>query len=200
MFAVKPQAWRAVAADLAPRLSPSAVIVSIAAGVETNSLQAAFPNNRIARAMPTTAAAMNLGAASLYSDDGAARARARALFEPLGVVVDLEDESLMHLVTVASGSAPAFAYALVEALQAAAEAGGLPAMDARTLSRSALIGAAALLRETGEEASVLRGQVASPGGTTEAALRVLQADNGGLNDLVLEAVRAGADRSRELGR
>ena len=106
----------------------------------------------------------------------------------------------MHLVTVSSGSAPAFAYALVEALQAAAEADGLPPADARTLSRSALIGAAALLRETGEEAAELRRQVASPGGTTEAALKVLQAPEDGLDDLVLAAVRAGAARSRELGR
>lgn len=200
VFAVKPQAWRGVAEALAPRLSPGTVVISIAAGVETGALQAAFPNNPIARAMPTTAAAINLGAASLYSDAPEARARARALFEPLGVVVDLQDEALMHLVTVASGSAPAFAYALVEALQAAAEAEGLPAADARALSRSALIGAGALLNESGEEASTLRRQVASPGGTTEAALRVLQARDNGLGALVLDAVRAGAARSRELGR
>ena len=198
VFAVKPQAWRGVAKELAPRLSAEAVIVSIVAGVEISSLAAAFGSRPVARAMPTTAAALACGAASLWSEDAAALPRARALFSALGDTVELGEEAQMHVATAASGSAPAYAYALVEALQAAAEAEGLSPENARTLARSALMGAAALLKETGEEASELRRQVTSPGGTTEAGLKVLLASEGGLHALMKRTVAAAAQRSREL--
>jgi pyrroline-5-carboxylate reductase len=104
----------------------------------------------------------------------------------------------MHSATAASGSAPAYVYAMVEALEAAGRVAGLAPDAARTLSRSAIIGAAALLEESGSEASELRRQVASPGGTTEAALRVLGEDDA-LTELMVRAVNAAAARSRELG-
>ena len=150
--------------------------------------------------MPTTAAALNAGAASLWSSDPAARARARILFEPLGAVVDLDDEDLMHVATAASGSAPAYVYALAECLEAAARSRGLSPQAARDLSRSAIVGAAALLKSTGEDAAELRRQVASPGGTTEAALTVLLDPADGLGPLLDRTVTAAADRSRALSR
>jgi pyrroline-5-carboxylate reductase len=150
--------------------------------------------------MPTTAAALNVGAASLWSSDPVARARARTLFEPLGAVVDLDDEDLMHVATAASGSAPAYVYALAEALEAAARARGMTADVARALSRSAIVGAAALLKAKNEDAAELRRQVASPGGTTEAALNVLLDTESGLGPLLDRAVGAAADRSRALSK
>jgi pyrroline-5-carboxylate reductase len=198
VFAVKPQGWREVAAQIEPKLTAGAVLVSIVAGVTEASLAQAFPRQRIARAMPTTAAALNVGATSLWSSDPVARARARTVFAPLGAVVDLDDEDLMHVATAASGSAPAYVYALAEALEGAARAQGLTAKVARELSRSAIVGAAALLKAKDEDAAELRRQVASPGGTTEAALKVLLDPDRGLMPLMDRAVGAAADRSRAL--
>ncbi|MDB5482663.1 MAG: proC [Caulobacteraceae bacterium] len=198
LLAVKPQAWRSMADEVAPHLARDAVIISIMAGVPTRDLSEAFPGRPIVRVMPTTSAATLKGAASIWTADGQAREVAHRLFEPLGVVADLAEEAQMHAATAASGSAPAYFYAVVEALEAAAVDAGLSAAAARQLARSALIGAAALMEGTGAEASELRQQVTSPGGTTEAALRVLTGE-GGLGDLVTRAVRAAAARSRELG-
>ncbi|WP_293904028.1 pyrroline-5-carboxylate reductase [Phenylobacterium sp.] len=198
ILAVKPQLWREAAAEAAPWLHASAVIVSIAAGVKSQDIGKAFGGRCVARVMPTTAAAIGQGTASLYADDPAALARAHALFEPLGAVVDLVDETLMHAATAVSGSAPAYLYAFIEALEGAGVAAGLAPRDARWLARSTLTGAAALLARSGEEPSELRRQVTSPGGTTEAALNVLLSDTG-LPPLLREAVAAAVRRSKELG-
>src|SRR5207244_2104290 len=138
------------AAEVAPWLAADAVIVSIAAGVRTQDIAREFGGRCTARVMPTTAAAIGQGTASLYADDPAALARAHALFEPLGSVVDLADEALMHAATAVSGSAPAYLYAFIESLEAAGVAAGLSRAEASRLARSTLTGAAALLAESGE--------------------------------------------------
>ncbi|MBL8773180.1 MAG: pyrroline-5-carboxylate reductase [Phenylobacterium sp.] len=198
VLAVKPQLWREAAGETAAWLSSGAVVVSIAAGVMSRDIAKAFGGRCVARVMPTTAAAIGQGTASLYADDPAALARAHALFEPLGAVVDLNDESLMHAATAVSGSAPAYLYAFIEALEAAGVEAGLSSREAQRLARSTLTGAAALLARNGGEPAELRRQVTSPGGTTEAALDVLLGD-GGLPPLLREAVAAAVRRSRELG-
>ena len=198
VLAVKPQIWREAAAEVAPWLAADAVIVSIAAGVRSNDIGREFGGRCTARVMPTTAAAIGQGTASLYADDPAALARAHALFEPLGAVVDLDDEDLMHVATAVSGSAPAYLYAFIEALETAGMAAGLAGRDACRLARSTLTGAAALLAESGEDPAELRRQVTSPGGTTQAALEVLLGD-AGLHPLLRDAVAAAARRSKELG-
>jgi len=198
LLCVKPQVWAEAAGQYSAWLAADAVIVSIAAGVKSADLSKGFGGRPVARVMPTTAAAINQGTASLYADDPAALARAHALFEPLGAVVDLNDEGLMHAATAVSGSAPAYLYAFIESLEAAGAAAGLSKKDAQRLARSTLTGAAALLARSGEEPSELRRQVTSPGGTTEAALNVLLSD-AGLPPLLREAVSAAVRRSKELG-
>lgn len=198
VLAVKPQVWAEVAGEYGGWLAADAVIVSIAAGVRAADIAREFGGRAVARVMPTTAAAIGQGTASLYSDDPAALARAHALFEPLGAVVDLSDEAQMHAATAVSGSGPAYLYAFVEALEAAARAAGLPAKESARLARSTVTGAAALLANGGGEPAELRRQVTSPGGTTEAALKVLLSD-AGLGPLLKEAVAAAARRSKELG-
>jgi pyrroline-5-carboxylate reductase len=198
ILALKPQVWRDIAAEVAAKIAPDAVVISIMAGVKAADIAQVFPGRRIVRAMPNTAAAVGKGATGIWSADAAARARAHALFAPLGAVADLAEESLIHAVTAASGSAPAYVYALVEALEHAGAAAGLAPEAARSLSRAALIGAAALLEASGEEAGELRRQVTSPKGTTEAALGVL-IGQGALDDLVTRAVLAAQTRSRQLG-
>ena len=198
LLAVKPQLWREAAAQVVGHLAPDAVIVSIAAGVRAADISQAFGGRAVARIMPTTAVAVCQGTASIFAADGEAKARAHALFSPVGTVVDVADEELMHAATGVSGSAPAYLYAFVEALEAAGAAAGLPAADSARLARSTIAGAAALMARSGEEPAELRKQVTSPGGTTQAALEVLLAD-GGFPDLLREAVAAAARRSKELG-
>lgn len=198
LLAVKPQLWRETAAEVARLLAPDAVIVSVAAGVKTADIAEAFGGRRVARVMPTTAVAIGQGTISLYAADAEACARAHALFEPVGTVVELEDEELLHAATGVSGSAPAYFYAFVEALEAGGAAAGLPPTAARTLARATMIGAAALLAQSGEEPAELRRQVTSPNGTTEAALKVLMGEDG-LEPLLREAVAAATRRSKELG-
>jgi pyrroline-5-carboxylate reductase len=199
LLAVKPQIWRDAAADVAPHLAKDAIIVSIAAGVAAADIAVGFGGRRIARVMPTTAAAIGMGTTSVFSSDAEARAAAHALFDPVGTVVDLDNEDLMHAATAVSGSAPAYFYAFVEALEAAALALHLPPNVARDLARATMAGAAALMADSGADAADLRRQVTSPGGTTEAALKVLMGE-GGLTLLLKAAAVAAEQRSRELGR
>ena len=198
LLAVKPQLWREAAAEFSSRLAPDAVIVSIAAGVRAADLAAAFGGRRVARVMPTTAVAIGKGVASIFADDAEARARAQALFAPVARVVDLDDEGLMDAATAVSGSGPAYLYAFVEALEAAAVTAGLLPGAAATLARATVEGAAALMAASGTDPAELRRQVTSPGGTTAAALDVLMGE-GGLGPLLEDAVAAAVKRSRELG-
>ncbi len=198
VLSVKPQVWREAAAHYAPLLAKDAVIVSIAAGVKSSDIAQAFQDRAVARVMPTTAAAIRQGTASLYAATPQALARAQALFKPLGTVVVLADEELMHAATGVSGSAPAYLYAFVEALEGAGVAAGLAPGDAAKLARSTVAGAAALLAKSAAEPVDLRRQVTSPGGTTEAALNVLLGDHG-LPTLLREAVANAVRRSKELG-
>jgi pyrroline-5-carboxylate reductase len=198
VLAVRPQVWRETAAAIAPKLAPDAVVVSVAAGVKTADLAVTFGANAVARTMPTTGVAVGKGAVSIFADRADARVRAHALFDPVATTVDLEAEALMDAAVAVSGSAPAYLYAFIEALSAAGEAEGLSPEASAALVRATLIGAAALLDRSGEDAADLRRKVASPGGTTEAALEVLMAGDG-IGPLAARTVAAAAKRSRELG-
>ena len=196
LFAVKPQGWRETAEAYAPLLAPDAVIVSILVGVRLTDLAEAF-GRPIARVMPTTGVLIAKGVASIFAEDAEAAARAHALFDPVATTVDLADEALMDAASAVSGSAPAFIYAFVEALEAAGIAHGLPEADARALVRATLHSASALLEQSGEEPAELRRQVTSPGGTTQAGLSVLTGE-GGLGPLLHGTVAASIHRAREL--
>ncbi|MDP2214417.1 pyrroline-5-carboxylate reductase [Phenylobacterium sp.] len=198
LLAVKPQLWREAAAEVSEALSADAVIVSIAAGVPAGDISTAFGGRAVARIMPTTAAAIGQGAASLYASDPRAAAVAQTLFAAVGVVVELADEDLMHAATAVSGSAPAYLYAFIEALEAAGAAAGLSPQAAQSLVRATITGAAALLAQGGDDPAALRRQVTSPGGTTQAALEVLMGE-GGFGPLIDQAVAAAVARSRALG-
>jgi pyrroline-5-carboxylate reductase len=197
ILAVKPQTWRVAAAYIAQALAPDAVIVSIAAGVPLADISAAFGGRRTARVMPTTAVAIGKGVASIYAPDAEALARAHALFAPVATTVDLVHESLLHAATAVSGSAPAYLYAFIEALEVAGTKAGLSERASRRLARATIAGASALLEASGEEPAELRRQVTSPGGTTQAALEVLMGKDG-LGPLLEKAVTAAYQRSQDL--
>jgi pyrroline-5-carboxylate reductase len=198
LLAVKPQIWRVAAAEVAPWLAAGAVVVSIAAGVKSTDIAKEFGDRCVARVMPTIAAAIGRGTATVYADEPEARERAHALFGPLGTVVDLTDEGLMHAATAVSGSAPAYLYALIETLEAAGVQAGLDEAVSSSLARSTIAGAAALLAGRGDDPAALRRQVTSPGGTTEAALKVLLGE-AGFPTLLRDAVEAAVRRSKEMG-
>jgi pyrroline-5-carboxylate reductase len=113
-------------------------------------------------------------------------------------VVDIAEEDLMHAATAVSGSAPAYLYAFLEALEAAGVDAGLTPEAASRLARSTITGAAALLAKGGEDPAELRRQVTSPGGVTQAALEVLMAE-AGFPGLMRAAAAAAIRRSKELG-
>lgn len=198
LLAVKPQIWREAVADVVPHLAPDAVIVSIAAGVRAADIAAAFGGRAVARVMPTTAVAIGLGTASIHADTDEARARAHALMDPVATTVDLDHEDLLHAATAVSGSAPAYLYAFIEALEAAGAGQGLDPVASAQLARATIVGAAALLGQGGEDPAELRKQVTSPGGTTAAALAVLMGE-GGFGDLLPRALEAAVKRSVDLG-
>ena len=198
VLAVRPQTWREAAIEIAPHLHRQAVIVSVAAGVRTGDLATVFAPRPVVRVMPTTGVAVGKGAVSIFAHDASARVAAHLLFDPVATTVDLADEGLMDAAVAVSGSAPAYLYAFMEALAAAGVTEGLTPEAAKALVRATMIGAAALLDRSGEDPADLRRKVASPGGTTEAALKVLMGDEG-LGPLLAETVAAAARRSRELG-
>lgn len=198
VVAVKPQIWREAASAVAPHLAPGAVIISIAAGISIAALAEVFGERDIARVMPTTAVAIGQGTASIAANSDLARQRAHGLFDTIANTVDIEDEALMHAATAVSGSGPAYLYAFVEALQAAAVQAGFAPDAAATLAQSTIAGAASLMAMSEASPAELRAQVTSPGGTTQAALEVLTGA-GGLQDLLNEAVAAAVQRSKELG-
>jgi pyrroline-5-carboxylate reductase len=198
LFAVKPQVWRNVAQEITPHLAPDALILSVVAGISSVSLAGIFGSRPIGRLMPTLASAIGHGAVSFWAPDADICRQIADLCQPLGSAVQLEDEALMHAATAAVGSAPAYLYAFIEALESAGAKAGLPPDAAAALARASIAGAAALLSEGQEDPAELRRQVTSPGGTTEAALSVLSGP-GGLGPLLDRAVAAATARSRELG-
>lgn len=201
VIAVKPQLLEGVAPAIAPLIPPGVLLISIVAGVPIAKLKQLFPRAFVIRAMPNRPTEIGQGATAFFAHPSVTegqRERARALLEAGGVVVELQDEALMDVVTALSGSGPAYVFALAEAMAAAAAAEGLPADLAVALARATVAGAGAMLGADGADASELRESVTSAGGTTEAALGVLRASDG-LQALMERAIAAAAWRAKELG-
>jgi pyrroline-5-carboxylate reductase len=202
VVAVKPQQFHDAAGKARLHVGPQTLVISIMAGVTLSALARALGTERVVRAMPNTPGQIGHGitayvaAAACSSED---RALAEQLLEPLGAVEPLANERLMDVVTAVAGSGPAYVFLLAEVLAAAAEKEGLDGEVAARLARQTVAGAGALMLQSHEAPAALRRQVTSPGGTTQAALDVLQGTDG-LAPLLRRAVAAAAQRSRELGR
>ncbi|TVR79286.1 MAG: pyrroline-5-carboxylate reductase [Rhodospirillales bacterium] len=202
VLAVKPQVMDPVVGSYRRLVRPESVFLSIAAGRTIASFQRLLGEAaRVVRAMPNTPAAVHRGITVACAGPGVSSEQRRActrLLEAVGSVVWTDDESLMDAVTAVSGSGPAYVFLLAETLAEAGVAAGLPAELAARLARETVTGAAALLAAEGASPAALRRGVMSPGGTTEAALRVLMAEPDGLAALMREAVDAAKERSRAL--
>lgn len=202
VVALKPQMFAEIAATAKAFVGPRTLVLSVMAGVTMSALSRAFETERVIRAMPNTPGQIGQGVTA-YVASGACttedKALAEQLLEPLGSVEAIPSERLMDVVTAVSGSGPAYVFLLAEVLAAAAEAEGLDRDIAGRLARQTVAGAGALMLQSGETPTNLRKQVTSPGGTTQAALDVLQAGDG-LGPVMRRAVAAATQRSRELGR
>jgi pyrroline-5-carboxylate reductase len=201
VFAVKPQNMAAVAPAYRVYAGRGSVFLSIAAGTPI----AAFENflgadTAIVRSMPNTPAAIGQGmivACPNRHVTDVMRQACDRLLGAVGRVAWIDDETHMDGVTAVSGSGPAYVFWLIECLESAGIAVGLPAELARQLALETVAGAGALARDAAEDPATLRQNVTSPGGTTAAALEVLMAEDG-LGPLVTRAVDAATKRSRAL--
>jgi pyrroline-5-carboxylate reductase len=201
VLAVKPQHMRQVSSSLAALAQATRpLVISIAAGIRADDVAGWLGTGTpVIRSMPNRPALIGCGITALYARpdvDAAQKTRAAAILGAVGGHVWVEDESLMDAVTAVSGSGPAYVFLLVEMLESAARAEGLDPAVARTLVIETVFGAARLARESGEEPAVLREQVTSPGGTTAAALDVLERSD--IRDTFARAIRAATQRSRKL--
>lgn len=199
LLAVKPQDADVALGSIADSIG-KAGLVSIVAGMKTSAIEKHLGHgSSVVRAMPNTPARVGKGVTALATGSHAVvatRSLAEGVFSSVGPVVWL-DEELLDAVTAVSGSGPAYVFYLAEAMVEAGIELGLPKDVASTLAFATIEGAGVMLQSTGEEPEVLRAQVTSPGGTTAAAIGVL--DERSVKGLFIEALRAAAVRSRELG-
>jgi pyrroline-5-carboxylate reductase len=203
LVAVKPQMMGAALPALARLGGGATVFLSIAAGTPIARFEDAFgATTPVIRAMPNTPAAIGRGITALVGNAHVTAEQmdmAEALLTAIGQTVRLGDEAQMDAVTAVSGSGPAYVFHLIETLAAAGVAEGLPDALAMQLAKATVAGAGALAEASGETPTQLRVNVTSPNGTTQAALEVLMDEDTGFPALLRRAVKAAADRSRELG-
>jgi pyrroline-5-carboxylate reductase len=197
-LATKPQQIEGAIGELAASVA-GRLVVSIAAGVRLAKLATALPGARLVRVMPNTPCLVGQSASGYCLGPGATDAdgqRVKQLLSAVGLAFEV-DETLLDAVTGLSGSGPAFAYVMIEALADGGVRMGLKREVALALAAQTLKGAAQMVLETGEHPAVLKDRVASPGGTTIAGLEALEA--GGLRGTLMAAVEAATRRSIELG-
>ena len=201
ILAVKPQSMKSVVCTAAPLFREQRpLILSIAAGIRVRDIQhwlgADLP---VVRAMPNTPALIRAGVTALCANENVSsgqRALAEEMMDAVGSTLWVKDEGLLDIVTALSGSGPAYFLLVMEALEKAAVELGLPAEQARTLTLETALGSAKMALGGTAEPAELRRQVTSPGGTTEAALQVLE--QSGLARIFRDALHAASLRAAEL--
>ncbi|OHB67328.1 MAG: pyrroline-5-carboxylate reductase [Planctomycetes bacterium RBG_13_60_9] len=201
VLSVKPQFMNDALQSIKGTPTAGKLFISIAAGIKMAQIAAVLGDVPIIRVMPNTPALVGQGASALIANERARPLldRALSIFAAVGKAVVVQEEGLIDAVTAVSGSGPAYFFLLMEAMMEAAVALGLPPGAAKDLVLQTAKGAGLLAAEAdkkGEGPAVLRRKVTSPGGTTEAALRVFA--GGGFAKLVGDALTAARDRSREL--
>ena len=197
LLGFKPQKLDEILPALEPRVGPATLVVSILAGVEVASLRARFPRARaVLRAMPNLPVGEGKGVVALFGEGDSAREIAPA-FAPLGLVVEARDEAEFGAVGALAGAGPAYVARFIDALAKAGVERGLAPDSAARIALQTVLGTALMADARGEDMAALARRVASPKGTTEAGLAVLDAD-GALERLVARTLEAAARRSAEL--
>lgn len=199
VLAVKPTMVRDVVREIADELSPGSLVVSVAAGVTTGTIEQWLPDTvALVRTMPNTPAAVGRGVTGIAAGRRAGEAElalVETLLAPIGHTVRVPESQIDALSTI-SGSGPAYVFYLIEQLESAARSLGFDAATSALLVRETFMGSLALLQASGEEPSELRRRVTSPNGTTERAIAVF--DAAGLPATFRAATEAALARAREL--
>lgn len=205
VLAIKPQITKAALQPLSGRLAPNSFVLSIVAGINAESLATLLDlsdTQSIIRCMPNTPALVGEGMTGLYSDNSAGSAEGRALAErvmsSVGQCVWVDKESDLDVITAISGSGPAYFFLFIESLTDAAIALGMDSESARKVALQTALGASRLASLSDEDASTLRKNVTSPGGTTEQAIQSFEASD--IRGIVAQATKAAARRSLELSK
>jgi pyrroline-5-carboxylate reductase len=202
VLAIKPKQLREVCRELAPALRPQQLVMSVAAGVEAQSIAGWLGGHgAVVRCMPNTPSALRCGASGLYALPAVSqeqRQQAATVMAAVGVVEWVEEEALLHAVTAVAGSAPAYFFLFMEAIIAEGERMGLDGDAVRKLCAQTCIGAGRMVAEGELDAGELRRRVCSPGGTTERAVAAFE--SGGLRELVARAMQDCYRRSEEMAR
>lgn len=201
VLAVKPGIVAAVLEEIAPVLEPSALVISIAAGVTLATLsRALLPGQPIVRAMPNTPALIREGITVMVANPNVGedhRTLANGVLASIGEVIEVTQETLLDGVTALSGSGPAYVYLMLEALSDGGVACGLPRPLADRLAAKTLMGSAKLVLDSGKHPGELKNQVTSPSGTTIAG--IIELERAGVRGALINAVLAAWKRSRKLG-
>jgi len=195
----KPQQLDEVAPQLTPWLTTKTVIVSILAGVEVPSLRKRFPRGSVVRAVPNLPVSIRRGVVALHSDgiDEALHKQLSDLFAALGFAMWTDSEKTLSAIGSVAGAGPAYVARFIDALAAAGVGQGLPEALAATIARETVLGTSWMAASTGEPMDALARRVASPNGTTEAGLAVLDRD-GAIERLIAATIDAAAERGRSL--
>ena len=175
------------------------LLISVAGGITLDRLQAQAPGARVIRVMPNTPALVGQGASAYALGAGATESDAattQQLLSSVGIAIQVP-EALLDAVTGLSGSGPAYAFVMIEALADGGVAAGLPRPLAQKLAAQTLLGAAQMVLSTGQHPGALKDAVCSPGGTTIEGIHELE--RAGVRAALISAVRASADKSRRLG-
>jgi pyrroline-5-carboxylate reductase len=200
VLAVKPDQVNDLLAEIRPRFTPGHLLISIAAGVPISRLESGLPpGSRVVRVMPNAPALVGASASAFATGKSATAddaQLAQRLFAAVGVAYQVK-EPLLDAVTGLSGSGPAYAFLMIEALSDGGVAAGLPRDIATNLAAQTLLGSARLLLETGQHPGALKDMVTSPGGTTIEGLHELE--KAGVRGALINAVRAATEKSRRLG-
>jgi pyrroline-5-carboxylate reductase len=199
VIATKPQIMSQAIPGLGSFGNGPTLFISIAAGTMISTFEALLGNQTpVVRTMPNTPAAVGAGITALVANADTSSEQlklAEQLMQSVGETVILDDEEQMHAVTAISGSGPAYVFAMTEALAKAGTSLGLPEQVAQTLAATMVTGSGLLMQASPDTPAQLREQVTSPKGTTAAGLERLQAEEGGLDDLMQETAQAAHDRS-----
>lgn len=201
VMSIKPQALATVAATLQGALKPTALILSIMAGISLKTLQSALGHERIVRAMPNTPAQVNMGVTAWLATpavDATQRQQTALLLGALGEQIPVDKEEYIDMQTGLGGSGPGFVFLIIEAMIDAGVQMGFSRPDAQKIVLQTIAGSVALVKETGKHPAELRNLVTSAGGTTAAGIYELE--KGGLRTTLTDAILAAYRRSQELGR
>ena len=200
LLAIKPQNLSDVMSELKGTLKPDQLVMSIIAGVRVDTLANSLDHHCIIRVMPNTPALIGEGISGWVSTTGVTgrqREWAASILGTMGKEIYVDDEKYLDMVTAISGSGPAYVFLFIEALIDAAVNIGLPRDTGHELVMQTVVGSGHLAQLSDRSPEELRRMVTSPGGTTAAALT--QLDKGGFSGLILQAVIAACERSKELG-